>query len=198
MTETNREIILKRYFGYKAKIDKEYQIPINEENMMGQSSQGLKDVKALYTVTDHSETSRFIDKNFQPLFQMNHKLQENDVVQTLNLLYRTFQEEFVENPDKGRVGVVSNSHIICNGRKGKRVVTLPELYVIDKPEVSDIRVFTNLLPNCATFYIIHHPDSYDIFEIEWKDGPLKPYQEIGPSSTGKRTQKSSSSSSFTS
>ena len=115
-------------------------------------------------------------------FRIN-TIRENDVVDSLNRLYILFQDEFVENPEKGYVSVVSNSHLVCNGRKGKRVITLPELYLLDKPEIKDIRVFINLLPSCASFHIVHYPESYDVFAIEWKDGPEKPYTGRGPSST---------------
>jgi len=98
--------------------------------------------------------------------------QENDVVYSLNTLYQQFQDEYVQNQDYGQVSVVSRSHIVCNGSKGTKIVTLPDLYLVDDPAVREIRAFATLLPGCAKFFIKHYPHSYDIFTIIWKDGTL--------------------------
>lgn len=97
---------------------------------------------------------------------------EDNVVASLNRLYRLFQDEYVMNQEKGQVSVVSRSHIVCNGSKRMKMVTLSDLYMLETPEIQHIRTFATLLPACATFYIIHYPESYDVFSITWKDGTL--------------------------
>ena len=98
--------------------------------------------------------------------------QVNDVVDSLNYLYRSFQDDFVENPAAGQVFAASRSHIVCNGARAKKVLTLSDLYLYDTPQIREIRKFVTLLPPSATFRIIHQPDSYDVFCITWKDGEL--------------------------
>jgi len=98
-----------------------------------------------------------------------------DVEDSLTQLYRKFQDEFVQNPQEGQTSVVSHSHLVCNGSKGKKVVTISDLLLhweSEIPEIVDIMKFATLLPEGAHFYIIHYPESYDIFTIIWKDGKL--------------------------
>jgi hypothetical protein len=98
-----------------------------------------------------------------------------DVEESLTQLYSKFQDEFVENPQEGQVAVVSHSHLVCNGSKGKKILTIPDLllrYDSDKFELRDIIKFSTLLPRGAKFFIIHYPESYDIFTIIWKDSEL--------------------------
>lgn|SRR6478609_762238 len=94
---------------------------------------------------------------------------QNDVIESLNQLYRYFQDEYCENPHSGSVYVVSKSHIICDGSKGQRIVPLSELYLIQSPEIQEIRTFVTLLPPSAQFHIEHYPKSYDVFSVHWHD-----------------------------
>lgn len=93
--------------------------------------------------------------------------QQDDVVESLNQLYRQFQDEYITSQYNGITTVVSKSHIVCNGSASKKIVQLPELYLLDTPEVNEIRSFVTLLPPHARFEIIHYPDYYDIFSIRW-------------------------------
>jgi hypothetical protein len=97
---------------------------------------------------------------------------EKDVTDSLNRLYRLFQDEYVQNQKEGQVSVVSRSHIVCNGSRNVKMVTLPDLYLLDTDDIKEIRTFATLLPDGATFCIIHYPNSYDVFSITWKDGNL--------------------------
>lgn len=94
--------------------------------------------------------------------------QHNDIIDSLNKLYRIFQEEYCQNPASGHVSVVSRSHLVCNGSKIKKVLSLPELYLLNNPDVRELRTFVTLLPQCAKFEIIHYPNYYDIFNIRWQ------------------------------
>lgn len=95
--------------------------------------------------------------------------QVNDVVESLNQLYRRFQDEYCTNPHIGEVSVVSKSHIVCNGSKGKKTVSLAELYLLSSPEIQEVRTFVTLLPPSARFHIVHYPHSYDVFSIHWNN-----------------------------
>ena len=105
----------------------------------------------------------------QPELEDGTLHQHNDVVESLNDLYRKFQDEFCKNQSFGQVSVVSKSHISCHGSKHRKTLTLPELYLLDTPEIQELRTFVTLLPNKAHFYIVHYPHSYDIFTIHWED-----------------------------
>jgi hypothetical protein len=97
---------------------------------------------------------------------------QNDLIDSLNKLYRSFQDEYIVNSHNGETSVVSKSHLICNGSTGKRIVTLPELLVNSSPEIDEIRSFITLLPSHAHFEIIHFPQSYDIFSIRWNKNDI--------------------------
>jgi hypothetical protein len=104
---------------------------------------------------------------------MKQPVSESDIVECLNRLYQLFQEEYVENKQVGQVSSVSHSHLVCNGSKKERIVSLSELYALEneenKQDIQEIRTFTTLLPSHATFYILHYPRIHDIFVISWKE-----------------------------
>jgi hypothetical protein len=110
----------------------------------------------------------------------------DDVEQSLNELYREFQDEYVKNPTSGQVSVVSHSHIVCNGKKGKRIVTVPELYLLEGPHMKELRMFINLLPSTAKFYILHYPEMYDVFVIDWNNKDVE--EESIPSTSSSNTK----------
>ena len=89
---------------------------------------------------------------------------------TLDKLYRQYQQKYIESPFTGTVSVVSNSHIVCSHYKTKQLLTLPELYLSTSEDVKKIRILNSLLPSFAHFYILHYPDSNDVFVIHWNNG----------------------------
>ena len=108
--------------------------------------------------------------SLSPSFRMSPQNTVGGVVDTLDKLYRNFQDEYKQRKElgneHGKVSVVSNTHFLpLNNRE--RVVTLPEIYVSDNQDVQEFRSFNNLLPHDATFYIIHYPQAHDVFVVEW-------------------------------
>jgi hypothetical protein len=100
----------------------------------------------------------------------NDNTPQYDIVDSLNKLYRIFQDDYVQNPHSGHVSIVSRSHVCNNHTPNAKLITLPELYLEnDTDEIKEIRSFVTLLPPNARFYIIHYPKFYDIFSITWQD-----------------------------
>lgn len=98
-----------------------------------------------------------------------YKSENSEIIESLNNLYRRFQDEYTQNPSQGSVSVVSNTHIICNGNKNRKKVTANELFLMNHPDIKDIHIMVNLLPISAQFYILHYPAVHDVFVIEWND-----------------------------
>lgn len=93
------------------------------------------------------------------------------IIEALNNLYRAFQDEYVDDPFYGKVGVAARLHLFpfCTATGTKRVY-LPELLANrDIPDaiIREIRQFITLLPNHAQFYIVHEKESFDLLFIEW-------------------------------
>lgn len=94
--------------------------------------------------------------------------QDLSFVETLNRLYRLFQDEYVKNCDKGRITMVSRTHLTCEKSPNGHIVTVPELKLDDSSfEMKELIPFLTLLPYNANFYILHYTDSYDVMVIEW-------------------------------
>jgi len=94
-------------------------------------------------------------------------LTQSDLDESLNNLYRQFQDAYVEEPKYGNVSLVTHYKLPITNPSKPRTVEQDELYLLADHEISTFRKFISLLPYNAKFVIQHIPNSYDVFSIRW-------------------------------
>ena len=89
-----------------------------------------------------------------------------EFVGLLNILYRRFQDAYIENPESGIVGIVTIHRRLCNCMSNNKhlLTDLPEDWMKD-----ELRSLEQLLPKNARIRIWCIPDFNDIIEIIWDE-----------------------------